>query len=108
MRDAFQKAPAQEHQTNPSITVVMSTQESNEVYLQIVPVLMSSLTGKREKTYALLDIGSQSTLIREDFVAELKVHRNKTKIKINSIKDQGDSILLHEVDLRNSSIINNI
>ena len=86
----------------------MSTHGSNEVYLQIVPVLISSSTGKREKTYALFDIGSQSTLIREDFVAELKVHRNKTKIKMSSIKDQGESILVYEADLRNSSIINNI
>ena len=50
-------------------------------------VLISSLTGKREKTYPRLDTGSQSTLIREDFVAELKLHGNKIKIKI-SIKDQ--------------------
>ena len=60
-----------------------------------------------EKTYPLLDTGSQSTLIREDFVAELKLHGNKIKIKMSSIKDQWESIIVHEVDLRISSIINN-
>ena len=85
----------------------MSTHESNEVYLQIVPVLISSSMGKREKTYALLDTGSQSTLIREDFAAELKLHGNKTKIKMSSSKDQGESIIAHEVYLKIFSIMNN-
>ena len=85
----------------------MSTHESNKVYPQIVPMLISSSTGKREKTYPLLDTESQSTLIREDFAAELKLHGNKTKVKMSSIKDQGESIIAHEVDLRISSIVNN-
>ena len=107
--DAFQKAPAEENQANPSITEVfgMSTHGSNEVYLQIVPVLISGSTGKKEKAYALLDTGSQSTLIREGFAAELKPRGNKTKIKMSCIKDQGESIIFHEVDLRISSIVNN-
>ena len=107
LHDAFQRAPAGENQGDPSITVGMSTHQSNEVYLQIVPVLISKSIGKREKTCALLDTGSQSTLIREDFAAELKLHGNKTKIKMSSIKDQGENIIAHEVDLKISSIINN-
>ena len=73
---------AEEHQTIPSIIVGMSTHESNEVYLQIVSVRISSSNGKREKTYALPDSGGQSTLIRVDFAAEVKLLGNKTKIKI--------------------------
>ena len=68
-------------------------------------MLISSSFGKREKAYDL-DTGSQSTLIREDFAAELKLHGNKTKIKMSSIKDQGESIVAHEVDLTISSIVN--
>ena len=45
LHDAFQKAPTEEHQASPSITVGMSTHESNEVYLHIVPVLISRSTG---------------------------------------------------------------
>ena len=96
LQDSFQKSPAEEYQTNPSITADMSTQETNEVYLQIAYMLISSLTGKREKHMLFL---SQSTLIREDFAVELKLHGNKTKIKMSSIKDQGESIIVHEVDL---------
>ena len=81
MHDAFQKTPAEEHQGNPNITVCMPTHETNERYLQIVLVLISSSTGKRKKTYALLDTWSKSTLIREVFAAERKLHRNKTKLR---------------------------
>ena len=104
---AFQKASAEEHQADPNISVGMSTHGRNEDYLQIVPVLISGSTGKMEKAYILLDTGSQSTLIRETFVTELKLHGNKSKIKMSSIKDQGESIIVHEADLRISSIVNN-
>ena len=85
----------------------MLTDKSNEVYFQIVPVLTSNSAGKRETTYALLDTWSQSTLIREDFAAEFKLHGKKTKIKTSSIKNQRQSIIVHEVDWRISSTVNN-
>ena len=37
---------------------------------------------------------------------KLKRHGKKTKINMSSIKDQGESIIVHEVDLRISSIVN--
>ena len=81
-KNAFQKALAEENQAEPNIEVVMPTHKSNRFYLQIVPLLMSSSIGKREKTYALLDTESQSSLIREDFVPELKLHgKKKTKLR---------------------------
>ena len=43
----------------------------------------------------------------EDFAAKLKLYCNKTKIKMSSIKDQGERIIIHEVNLKISSIINN-
>ena len=70
-------------------------------------MLKSSSTGKREKTYALLGSGSQSTLIIEDFAAESNLHGKKTKVKMSSIKDQGESVIVHEVDLRTCSIVIN-
>ena len=94
--DAFQKAPAEKHQADPSTTVGVSAHNSNEVYLQIIPVLMSSSAGKREKTYAFLETQSQSTLTREYFAAELKLHGNKTKIKVSIIMDQGQRITVHQ------------
>ena len=58
LHDGFQEAFVAEHQVNPSITIGMTTNKSNEVYLQIVPVLIPSLTGRREKTYDFYDTGS--------------------------------------------------
>ena len=107
MHDGFQKAPPEEHHTNPSITVNMLTHESTEVYLQIIHVLILSSTEKTEKTCALLDTGGQSTLIRKDIPAEFNIHGNKTKIDIRSMKDQGEGIIVHEVHLEISSIVNN-
>ena len=107
LHDGFQKAPPEEHHTNPSITVNMLTHESTEVYLQIIHVLILSSTEKTEKTCALLDTGGQSTLIRKDIQAEFNIHGNKTKIDIRSMKDQGEGIIVHEVHLEISSIVNN-
>ena len=53
LHDGFQEAFVAEHQVNPSITIGMTTNKSNEVYLQIVPVLIPSSTGRREKTWFL-------------------------------------------------------
>ena len=64
LHDAIEIKSANENQTNQNITLGMSTQESNEVHLQIVPVLISSLNGKSQKICALFDTLSQSTLIK--------------------------------------------
>ena len=55
------------------------------------------------KKHALLDTGSRSTLIGEDFASVLKLHGNKTKIKMNSIKDQ--SIIKEKASLTMKLII---
>ena len=41
--------------------------------MQILPVKVKTIDGRATKTYALLDNGSQSTLIRDDFVQGLKL-----------------------------------
>ena len=46
-------------------------------------------------------------MIREDVAVELKLHGNKTKIKMSSIKDQGEITIVYGVDLRIFSIVNN-
>ena len=46
-------------------------------------------------------------MTREDFATELQLQGNKTKIKMSSFKDQGESISIYEVDLRISNIVNN-
>ena len=66
----------------------MSTQESNEVHLQILPVLISSLNSKSQKICALFDTLSQSTLIKRKTQATWKQNQNK----MTSIKNKRASI----------------
>ena len=46
-------------------------------------------------------------MIREHVAVDLKLHGNKTKIKMSSIKDQGEITIVYGVDLRIFSIVNN-
>ena len=76
---------------------------SNEVYLQIVPVQIADANGKMVKTYALLDTGSQSTLVRDDLAVQLQLKGVKKNIKMSIIKDNRENIKVQEVDLNISS-----
>ena len=46
------------------------------VYLKVVPVLLRA-NNKRLRTYALLDGGSQFTLVRDDVFKKLKIRGEK-------------------------------
>ena len=46
---------------------------SERVYLQIVPEKAMKNNGEKISTFALLDNGRQSTLIRDDFAKQLKL-----------------------------------
>ena len=43
-------------------------------------------------TYALLDTGNESTLIRGDFMRKLKLKEMKKIVNIHSIRDMGEAI----------------
>ena len=51
-------------------------------------------------TYAPLDSGSQSTLIRKYLANHLGLKVARTKIKISIVKDYGDSMCSKEVTLK--------
>lgn len=54
-----------------TVMAVSATSERREVLLKICPVILQGPTGKRVKTYALLDEGSTVTLIEEALATEL-------------------------------------
>ena len=56
--------------------------------------------GETISTFALLDNGSQSTLIREDFVKQLKLKGCSRTINISSIKDDLESVKVKEISLK--------
>ena len=70
-----------------------------KIYLQIVPIKVRATHGEYISTYALLDTGSERTLIRSDFAKRLNLRKNSKIVNISSIKDSGELINVDEVKL---------
>ena len=68
--------------------------------MQILPVSDKTIDGRTTLTYALLDNGSQSTLIRDDFAQALKLKGYKKTISISSVIDEIEEVKTKEVSLR--------
>ena len=77
----------------------MISEHKDCVYLQIVPVELEADNGSRVSTNALLDTGSQSTLIRSDIAKLLHLKGIKRNLSISTIKDKGESMEVDEVNL---------
>ena len=82
----------------------MISEHKECVYLQIVPVELEAENGSRVSTNALLDTGSQSTLIRSDIAKLLHLKGIKRNLSISTIKDKGESMEVDEVNLTIKSI----
>ena len=65
---------------------------SEKVFLQIVPLKVTKNDSKTISIFALLDNGSQSTVIREDFAKQLKLTKCSRTINISGIKDEPESV----------------
>ena len=71
----------------------MATHSYENIYLQIVPVKVKATEGEN---FSLLDSGSQSTLIREDFANKLKFNGTKGSITLSTVKERGEPIKVKE------------
>ena len=80
-------------------------QQRGNVYLSVVPVELIGLDSTRTRTYALLDPGSQSTLIRQDVANKLKLKTVKKNITISTIKDHGQKMKVNETSFDAASIL---
>ena len=60
---------------------------SSHVYLQVVPVRVKNERGFWVETYAMLDTGSQCTLITKSLCKELNLQGRKSKINFGTIRD---------------------
>ena len=78
----------------------MTKQSSKGVFMQIVPVKVKASNGKIATTYALLDNGSESTLIRDDFAESLKLKGCKKTIAISTITNETEEVNVKEVTLK--------
>ena len=70
------------------------------MFLQIVPVKVKPKGGRFISTYALLDSGSESTLVQEDFLKRLDLEGKTKLVNISSIRDAGETIRVKEVKLQ--------
>ena len=72
--------------------------EERHVFLQIVPVTITNKEGNHPiKTYALLDTGSQVTLIRDDIANATGLNGEPQKVKMGTIKDKEEFMTLAKV-----------
>ena len=70
------------------------------VYLSVVPVRLKGLNSSSITTYALLDTGSQSTLMRSDIANKLQLKKKDRNITITTINDAGSKTKVKETSLR--------
>ena len=81
----------------------MMTSTLNRAFLQIVEVEVQSTDGRRLKTHALLNSGSQATLVKEDFANKLVLTGTKQTVHVGSIKEEGEPSHAERVSFSTSS-----
>ena len=81
-----------------------STTDKGQVFLKIVPIKVTNASGQRIKTYALLDEGSQCTIIRKDFCQSLRLNGEVKHIDLGTLKGSGHPIQSKIVDIEVSSL----
>lgn len=95
------------------MTVDITNSKSFPVYLKVVLLKVKSGNAILIPAYAILDNGSQSTLIREDFSRQLVLKGKANKVNINSINNKVEkfkvslySLLVHDKRQKQSFDLN--
>ena len=73
--------------TTKDIHVGFTTMNSN-VFMKVIPVIVTAQSGKRKSTYAFLDDGCESTLIRKDFADELCMKGSVRHVTVTTFTDK--------------------
>ena len=77
----------------------LTTEVKKEVILQIVPVTLHSPDGEMFDTHALLDGGSQVTLVREDVSEKLRLNPTEKDVAVRTVKDDAETLTAGAVSL---------
>ena len=64
-----------------------------------MPIKVRATSGEYISTYALLDPGSERTVICSDFAKKKNLRKNSKIVNFSSIKDSGELINVDEVKL---------
>ena len=78
----------------------MTKEPLKRVLMQRLPAQVKTIHGRTTTTYVLLDNGSQSTLIRDDFEQGLKLKGYNKTISISGVTDELEEVKVKEVSLR--------
>ena len=70
-----------------------------DMYLQVVPVILKAPGGRKVNTFALLDSGSHATFVRSDLASKLKLEGIKRSVNINTINERASELTVKEVGL---------
>ena len=70
---------------------------SSAVLLQIVPVAVATSSGVKVNTFALLDSGSQTSLILEKFADAIGLVGKDSPLQLGTINSSGEPIRLRKV-----------
>ena len=82
------KDPKEEKVDNKTVGVM--TTEVQDVFLQVVPIEVASSNGKSAESYALIDPGSQCTMVCDDLSDSLEVKGFAQRARIGTIHGPGD------------------
>ena len=69
-----------------------------EIYLQVVPVVLKA-GGRTVNSYALLDSGSQISLVRDSVANKLGLKGKQSHINVGTIKEAPERLSAREVEL---------
>ena len=97
------EALKQDSKPNGQVNII-STTNKGRVFLQVVPIKVTSLSGKKIKTYALLDGESQCTILRKDFCQLLKLPGDLKHIDLGTLKCSGNPLESKIVNIEVSSL----
>lgn len=78
---------------------------SRTVLLQIVPIMVQTSRGKTVKTYALLDSGSQATLVLERFATQIGLDGKEEVLNIGTVNSKKDACRSKKISFSVSSTV---
>ena len=98
LHDAFQRPKSAPEQStavsskdskDPKFGVGVMNRVSSKVFLQTLPVKIHTPSGRIVETCAILDSGSQATLIQESFARDIGLNGPVSKLHVSGINDNG-------------------
>ena len=111
LHDVYVKAPAPPSDDNnekaeEDKTIGVMTTGVNQVFLQVLPIRVINSKGNSVTAFALLDQGSQCTLIREDLADAAEIQGISENVRIGTIQGPGEVQSVSSTSFTIGSLVN--